>query len=84
MRCKVSTTPDNGDGRDGAGKVDWPGFVNSFIEASFKANPGFAVGQGRHEYDGQIADLSQAGDRRRGRAAEEGDRRRARLSPTTS
>ncbi len=22
---------------------DWPGFVNGFIEASFKANPGFAV-----------------------------------------
>ncbi|HET6941717.1 MAG TPA: DUF885 family protein, partial [Sphingomicrobium sp.] len=40
---------------------DWPGFVNGFIEASFKANPGFAVTQGRHEYDGQITDLSQAG-----------------------
>jgi uncharacterized protein (DUF885 family) len=39
---------------------DWPAFVNNFIEASFKANPGFAVQQGRHEYDGQIADLSQA------------------------
>ncbi len=55
---------------------DWPGFVNRFIEATFKANPGFAVAQGRHEYDGQIADLSQAGDRRRSRPAEEGDRRR--------
>jgi uncharacterized protein (DUF885 family) len=40
---------------------DWPAFVNGFIEAAFKANPGFAVMQGRHEYDGQIADLSQAG-----------------------
>ena len=39
---------------------DWPAFVNGFIEASFKSNPGFAVAQGRHEYDGQIADLSQA------------------------
>ena len=39
---------------------DWPGFVNGFIEASLKANPGFAVAQGRHEYDGQITDLSQA------------------------
>ena len=39
---------------------DWPAFVNGFIEAAFKANPGFAVMQGRHEYDGQIADLSQA------------------------
>ena len=41
--------------------ADWPAFVDGFIEASFKANPGFAVYQGRHEYDGQIADLSQAG-----------------------
>lgn len=41
-------------------KPDWPGFVNGFIAAGFKANPGFAVGQGRHEYDGQIIDLSQA------------------------
>jgi uncharacterized protein (DUF885 family) len=40
--------------------ADWPGFVNGFIEASFKSNPGFAVAQGRHEFDGQIADLSQA------------------------
>ena len=40
---------------------DWPAFVNGFIEAAFKANPGFAVMQGRHEYDGQIADLSQSG-----------------------
>jgi uncharacterized protein (DUF885 family) len=39
---------------------DWPAFVNGFIEASFKANPGFAVAQGRHEFDGQIADVSQA------------------------
>jgi uncharacterized protein (DUF885 family) len=44
-----------------APSADWPAFVNGFIEASFKANPGFAVYQGRHEYDGQIADLSQAG-----------------------
>ncbi|MEO7564183.1 MAG: DUF885 domain-containing protein [Sphingomicrobium sp.] len=43
-----------------AATADWPGFVNDFIAASFKANPGFAVGQGKHEYDGQIADLSQA------------------------
>ena len=44
-----------------AAQGDWPAFVNNFIEASFRANPGFAVSQGRHEYDGQIADLSPAG-----------------------
>jgi len=58
--CKVSTTPENGTAAT-AQQGDWPGFVNGFIEASFKANPGFAVSQGRHEYDGQINDLSQAG-----------------------
>jgi uncharacterized protein (DUF885 family) len=57
--CKVSTAPDNGTAA--AQQGDWPSFVNHFIEASFKANPGFAVSQGRHEYDGQIADLSPAG-----------------------
>jgi len=59
--CKVSNAPDNGSNQTAALQGDWPGFVNGFIEASFKANPGFAVSQGRHEYDGQIADLSQAG-----------------------
>ena len=58
--CKVSTIPENGTAAT-AQQSDWPGFVNGFIEASFKANPGFAVSQGRHEYDGQINDLSQAG-----------------------
>src|SRR5215213_682180 len=56
--CKVSNAPDNGSNESAALKSDWPGFVNAFIEASFKANPGFGVTQGRHEYDGQIADLS--------------------------
>ena len=59
--CKVSTALDNGAEATAAQQSDWPSFVNNFIEASFKANPGFAVAQGRHEYDGQIADLSQAG-----------------------
>ena len=58
--CKVSNAPGN-NAVVAAEAKDWPGFVSGFIEASFKANPGFAVSQGRHEYDGQIADLSQAG-----------------------
>ena len=59
--CKVGNAPDNGTNQAAALQGDWPGFVNAFIEATFKASPGFAVSQGRHEYDGQIADLSQAG-----------------------
>ena len=57
--CRVSEAPD-GNSQSVAAASDWSGFVNNFIEASFRADPGFAVGQGRHEYDGQIADLSEA------------------------
>ncbi|HET8750634.1 MAG TPA: DUF885 family protein, partial [Sphingomicrobium sp.] len=58
--CRASNAPGNGNGQAAAEQGDWPAFVNNFIEATLKANPNFAVGQGRHEYDGQIADLSQA------------------------
>jgi hypothetical protein len=58
--CRVSDTPGNGAAQHSTAPAkDWPGFVNQFIEASFRASPGFAVQQGRHEFDGQIADLSQ-------------------------
>ncbi|HEX8841878.1 MAG TPA: DUF885 family protein, partial [Sphingomicrobium sp.] len=60
--CRVSNAPEGGgNGQASAQAGDWPSFVNNFIEASFKANPGFAVQQGRHEFDGQIADLSPQG-----------------------
>jgi hypothetical protein len=39
----------------------WPEFASAFIESYFKANPFFAVQAGRHEFDGQMADLSAAG-----------------------
>ncbi len=58
--CRVSEAPDNRASSQAAAVADWPGFVNQFIEASFRANPGFAVQQGRHEFDGQILDLSEA------------------------
>jgi hypothetical protein len=38
----------------------WPAFVDSFIEARFKADPYFAVQAGRHEFDGQMPDWSRA------------------------
>ena len=59
--CQVNETSNqSGTSSAEAPTGDWPSFVNNFIEATFKANPGFAVMQGRHEYDGQIADLSPA------------------------
>jgi hypothetical protein len=39
----------------------WPEFSSAFIESYFKANPFFAVQAGRHEFDGQMPDLSAAG-----------------------
>ena len=38
----------------------WPDFASAFIEATFKADPYFAVNAGRHEFDGQMADWSGA------------------------
>jgi uncharacterized protein (DUF885 family) len=58
--CRMADNSNQSGSSAEAPAGDWPAFVNGFIEASFKSNPGFAVAQGRHEYDGQIADLSQA------------------------
>jgi hypothetical protein len=40
---------------------EWDQFVSGFIETYFKANPLFAVYQGRHEFDGRFPDWSDAG-----------------------
>jgi hypothetical protein len=40
---------------------DWDRFVDHFLEAHFAANPGFAVYQGRHEFDGKLPDWSESG-----------------------
>jgi hypothetical protein len=39
----------------------WDRFAAGFIESYFRANPLFAVDKGRHEYDGQFPDWSEAG-----------------------
>ena len=38
--------------------ASWSAFSAGFIEARFKADPYFAVGNGRHEFDGQMPDWS--------------------------
>ncbi|MDB5971310.1 MAG: hypothetical protein JWQ90_3760 [Hydrocarboniphaga sp.] len=38
--------------------ADWAAFRERFQEDSFAANPGFAVSQGRHEFDGKLPDWS--------------------------
>jgi uncharacterized protein (DUF885 family) len=42
-------------------KPDWKAFSDAYIEATFKADPYFAVYQGRHEYDGILPDWSKVG-----------------------
>ncbi len=39
----------------------WPQFVARFLEEYFRANPFFAVEAGRHDFDGQMPDVSAAG-----------------------
>lgn len=39
----------------------WSGFVDQYIEDYLATHPGFAVVQGRHEYDGQLQDWSAEG-----------------------
>src|SRR5215218_1126464 len=39
---------------------DWDAHVHQFLADYFTAHPGFAVGAGKHEFDGQIADFSDA------------------------
>ncbi len=39
----------------------WPSFVDKYIEDYFLHNPTFAVGAGRHEFDGQLPDWSAEG-----------------------
>ena len=42
-------------------EMRWPQFVESFIDARLEADPYFAVGNGRHEFDGKMPDWSRAG-----------------------
>ncbi len=44
----------------------WTGFRDAFVEELFALDPGFAVYQGRHDFDGRIQDWSPAGLRRLG------------------
>ncbi|WP_414714397.1 DUF885 domain-containing protein [Sphingobium sp.] len=47
-----------------SGQVDmkaWAAFRDDFVERLFRLDPYFAVYQGRHDYDGQLPDWSEAG-----------------------
>lgn len=42
----------------------WDQFVADTLESHFAANPTFAIGQGRHDFDGRLPDWSEAGLKR--------------------
>ena len=57
----ASTPPPAAPSTAAAPADPWPQFTAHFLEEYFKANPYFAVQAGRHEFDGQMPDLSVAG-----------------------
>ena len=44
----------------------WAAFRDAFVEEAFRIDPANAVYQGRHDFDGQLADWSAAGLKKRG------------------
>ncbi|HVR90960.1 MAG TPA: DUF885 domain-containing protein [Novosphingobium sp.] len=46
--------------------LDWPAFTQQTIDGWLKIDPSFAVYQGAHQYDGKLADWSDAGLKARG------------------
>ena len=45
----------------GGGNAKWDAYVEQFLKEYFDANPQFGAYQGKHEYDGKLADWSEAG-----------------------
>jgi uncharacterized protein (DUF885 family) len=50
-----------GEGVASAQPSRWSAFSQGFIDGYFRVSPAFAVGQGKHEYDGQLPDWSETG-----------------------
>jgi uncharacterized protein (DUF885 family) len=42
-------------------RQSWSAFLQSYIDQEFRANPAFAVSQGKHEFDGRLPDWSETG-----------------------
>jgi hypothetical protein len=40
--------------------AEWDKYVDSYLDAYFAVHPDFAVGEGRHEFDGKLPDWSKA------------------------
>jgi hypothetical protein len=62
--CRMSDQPQGNSNEPGAvapAAASWGAFMNDYLEQSFRANPPFAATAGRHEYDGQLPDWTEAG-----------------------
>src|SRR5436190_19907532 len=60
--CRMSDQPQNQTAQATApASTEWAKFMSDYIEQTFKANPPFAATSGRHEFDGQLPDWSEAG-----------------------
>ncbi|MGI8812043.1 MAG: DUF885 domain-containing protein [Pyrinomonadaceae bacterium] len=51
----------NSNATTAATNAKWDAYVEQFLNDYFTANPQFAVYQGKHEFDGKLADWSEAG-----------------------
>ncbi|MGY4397932.1 hypothetical protein ACVWZA_003129 [Sphingomonas sp. UYAg733] len=66
VACSPSTTVTNTTTEAALPTTNWAGFRDAFVEGWFKIDPGNAVYQGRHDFDGGLADWSAAGLKRQG------------------
>jgi uncharacterized protein (DUF885 family) len=53
--------PANSNTNSAGGSTKWDAYVEQFLKDYFDANPQFGAYQGKHEYDGKLADWSEAG-----------------------
>jgi Bacterial protein of unknown function (DUF885) len=56
-----AATPAGSGSESARARSAWSDFLNRSIDGYFRLNPEFAVGQGRHEFDGQLPDWSGTG-----------------------
>ncbi|MEP7076876.1 MAG: hypothetical protein ABI878_13800, partial [Acidobacteriota bacterium] len=56
----ATNTPQNS-GPTTASNTKWDPYVEQFLKDYFDANPQFGAYQGKHEYDGKLADWSEDG-----------------------
>ncbi len=61
LTVQTPITPDENTAPNQPGALSWDEFVNRAIEDHLIAHPAFAVGQGRHEFDGILPDWSRKG-----------------------